>query len=341
MPAVIQMLMAATAPIKHIVYTVGNHDKTGAASGSKNPEWVEVLNRGNVLYRNPITGDSVEYAGTQWHYDEGVVHDIDGVRFCVIHHTSDPLELKNKLIQLASVNFDVLVLHQGLVETISLEGKYETTSQDIVDTLRGTGVKLVVCGHIHKAKTWKVGDVQFLSPGATFKGTLDKNEPECSAWLADFTGGQVILTEVPLQQQRKRLFLPPLPAEPDKVEEYAAIIKQLADSAAAAPESDIRKPLVSFSYVIMPGVDAALTAAAGDMVCLDISGIIPQVARFIQDREGGGEAGQVTSIVNFPEVAGKYTKGVALEVLLAVNAGEDPEIAINAGLTKILKGEPA
>jgi DNA repair exonuclease SbcCD nuclease subunit len=339
MPANLRELITATQSIPDIICAVGNHDKTGSPSGLENPEWVESVMDRKVEYRNPATGESLSI-GANWRHREDEIHEVAGVRFVILHHTYDAELLRNKLMRLGMARFDVLVMHQGLVETIAIEGEYETTTEEIDGFLADTGVKAVVVGHIHKPMTWRSGrGVLFVSPGAIYRCSLAATEDAGHYGVLTVDDAAAGYESVEIRNQRRRETLDPLPADPARLEEYLEFIRGMAFNARSSslPE-EIRRPLVSFKYVVMPGVAPMVEAAAGDMVCCDITPIHTAVYRYMQEEpdERAVQAGG-SDYADFEEAARKYAGGKALEVIMAVYRGEDPEIAVNEQLELITK----
>jgi DNA repair exonuclease SbcCD nuclease subunit len=344
-PSNVKELLNITKDVREIVYTVGNHDKTGAPHGSRNPEWVEALDVSRSYYDNALQLEVK--LGSVWHYEDGKVYTVAGVKFAVIHHTASVEELQNKLKQLARRRFDVLVMHQGLKEMISLEGKFEISSGEVAELLADTGVCCVLCGHVHKSKAWEVQAngrvITFISPGATFKETLATTEQDCQAVLLeldhDAAGKYVVkLTWIPLLNQREIWHKNPLPADAERCLEYANFIREVGQRQ-SGKDPRVSVPVVSFSYVAMPGFLAQLEEAAGDKVCLDITAAQASILEFLKELAAGKESVTSTDEDTFPAIAQKYADGLALETLLEVHRGEDPETAISRMLTKITQEE--
>jgi predicted phosphodiesterase len=340
-PRCLEEIIQATQGLGDIVYAVGNHDRTGAAGGERNPEWVDaVLNR----HFTAVDGGCEYAVGDTWWCDECRPIPVRGVRYAVIHHQPSAAAFEEKVRELerrlGGEAVDVLVCHQGMDRTLWYRDAHEIVVGELGPRLAGMGCRLCLCGHYHGAGQWEAGGVAFVSPGALVPPLRGGDGgrprypvvdlPESGPPLVEWRDIVNVRTVVDM-------------AATDAAGREAALAALSGLAAAAARSSlpaAIARPVFSLAYVPEPGFRQALEGIAGDAVHLHLSPLALPEARAGEEPSGEDAAGRL--LADIERIAAVHLPpGPAREALVAIQRGDSVVDTIERELARLEGGAVA
>lgn len=346
-------IAAMMSKVPKVVHAVGNHDRPKAPPGRENPEWVETWNI-KKDYQDVIGTVRV---GTEWFYEENTVHTVDGVRFVVIHHVYGQEAFNRKLQDIldANLKFDVLVMHQYLKQVFGVVGAWEADSSELAAKLAGTGCRLVICGHTHRAYAWVEADktgvlspVTFVSPGETYPMTPQQAHnrhmfPVITVELGGADPERITNVEVEWRDIKSMRRVEHIVAEGEPASYEAALAKvdELVKyrSECKLPV-EISTPYLGVSCEPLSGFVEQMRERAGTDVFLAFTWLSsPEVK--------GAEVADVGHLDTDDEdfatqvITSSYSEGTVRDVLLAVHTGVGVEAAVETQLRRILEEEGA
>jgi predicted phosphodiesterase len=335
-PRCIDELLRATAGVGDAVYAIGNHDRTGAAGGAKNPEWVTaVLNRKHI-HHDEMGAFEV---GDNWWHEECRVIEVRGVRFVVIHHQISPeaFDEKLKAIEEAKLEFDVLVCHQGIDKLLRFKGAYEITEADLVPRVAARGCRLVCCGHVHVSEHWTRDGVTIVSPGPTYAETFSDDEaPRFPIVTLEPARVEVEWRELKQQRVVARLFA--MSEDNSDYDAALARIDALKEEAVldSLPET-VAKPVLSLVYVPRPGFKRMLEERANGEVCLDLTPISDAECLLEEAAPDAGDQPTDELDADIERITALHTlEGPVRDILIAIQRGAEATAVIEQEIAKIM-----
>ena len=327
-PKNLQELQRITRGFGQILYTVGNHDRTGGTAGAVNPEWVEILNE-----KYPHADELGEHLiGDDWLYEEGIIHEVRGIRFACIHHAGTQDDFEAKLYQLLDANnhFDVLICHQAMKELLGVYGAYEFDLELVGNDLHARDCHTVIAGHVHTPESWVWQDkITVVSPGESYPKTLTDSMAKRYPIL-HFEEGRDVEVEWKEFERIRRIEHVVATDE----EEYGHAIKtaeglrKLADAESGDPR--IRKPVLSMKYVATPGFKANIQNILEDKVALfEFRVGSPKMARATIETLVQDTVSLDATLDEISSVTALHTmEGPVRDDLIRIQNGEDPAAVI-------------
>jgi predicted phosphodiesterase len=336
-PRCLEEILQATHGLGDIVYAVGNHDRTGAPGGERNPEWVDA-----VLNRHYVVSDPAgDYAvGDTWWRDEGRVLTVGGVRYAIIHHqpTAAAFEERFRALERGGDGpFDVLVCHQGMDKTLWHRDAHEIVVAELAPRLAGLGCRLCLCGHYHGRGQWEEAGVVFISPGAVVPPLRGESPDPVPAYpVVDLPESGPVRTEWrEIVNRREIVRLSAVDAAGRE-----AAIKALTELVARAGESRlppaIARPVFSLTYRPEPGFRQTLEGIAGDRAHLDLTPLAVAAAPAGEEEERTEELRMGRLLADIDRITAVHLPpGPARDALRAIQRGDNLTDVIEAELARL------
>lgn len=332
-PKNLDELIRITRGVGQVIYTVGNHDRTGGSSGGANPEWVEVVNR-----KYPHSDETGSYEiGDDWMYEENYIHEMRGVLFACIHHVGGEEDFEAKVRQLLDLKkeFDVLVIHQAMKELLGVYGAYEVDLDRIGDDLHSAGCRLIIAGHVHASQDWVWQDkITVVSPGESYPKTLD-DQMQKRFPIVTVDPGRV---KVEWKNYERGRIIRHMVATADEEYEMALAeantLRQIAESSRA--DIRVRKPVLSLSYVPIPGFKARIVEILGGQVALFEHQLREaKMARATMKSLAAESVSPEATMKEIARITELHTQeGAIREDLMRIQNGESPEAVIEERIRK-------
>jgi len=301
------------------MYIVGNHDEASFTGHVKNEPWLSVFDK--VIHL------------------EGAAHTINGFTFTGLDYRRTAADFETALDVLpcnddGSYCYDVLVLHQGLLELLSFEGAFETS----VDQLDGMSW-LTICGHTHIRRDWATAQTTFLSPGGTVRCNASEDDKYFQVVEMTRTAPDKVstsITHVPIHSARHFLQYTAL--------NDAAYKEVLGELEAYTPDDtlppELRQPFVSIKFRPNEEFYRQLTELAVDRFFLNLTpvsaaGGAVNLAKFRTEEPDDDVIERVTKKHIDPATSPELFS-LALEIQ---QSAEKPEDIIDRKVTTILEND--